>query len=51
MFPMTLACRVALNANSCGMVSAVGREKIGSHILEVGIATEMEFEVKKGCEI
>ena len=47
MFPLTLTCRVALNADLCGMASAVGWEEIGSHILQVGVATEVEFEVKK----
>ena len=51
---MTLTCRVALNANLCGMALAVGWEDIGSHILKVGIATEMEFEVnllEENCEL
>ena len=43
MFPLTLTCRVVLNADLCGMVSAVGWEEIGSPILEVSAATEMEL--------
>ena len=48
MFPLTLTCPVVLNANLCGMASAVGWEETGSPILEVGVATEIEFEVKRG---
>lgn len=47
MFPLTLTCRVVLNANLCGMASVVGWEEIGSPISEVGVATEREFEVKR----
>ena len=48
MFPLTLTCPVVLNANLCGMASAVGWEETGSPILEVGVTTEIEFEVKRG---
>ena len=51
MFPLTLTCRVVLTANLCGMVSAVGWEEIGSPFLEVGVANEIELEVKRGYDI
>ena len=51
MVPLTLTCHVVSNASLCGMASAVGWEEIGSPILEVGVATEMELEVKRGCDI
>ena len=35
--PQSLTCLVALNVNLCGMDSAAGLEKIGSHILQVSI--------------
>ena len=43
---LTLTCCVVLNADSCGMASAVGWEELGCHILEVGVATQMQFEVE-----